>query len=182
LLQQELGCGEFLPLLSTKLESVPEDDPNQNEDVILRIEELAESYYYSLWNSFSNEEKLFLYDLAKDRFANLKNLKIIRTLQQKGVLIVEDSLQIMNKSFSNFILSAVKEDEEMKMEGEQSRLGTWNTVQLVLVLVLLAATSFVALSREGLLGNLNAMITVVTGVLAVVTRFGGLFSSKPNNV
>jgi hypothetical protein len=119
-----------------------------------------------------------LYDLAKDRFVNFKNLRVIRSLIQKGVLVMSDSLRIMNRSFNNYILSAVREDEEMRMKKEQIEKGTWNTIQVALIIVLLGAATFLALTRHGLLGNVNAWLTAITGLLALGARIGGLFTGS----
>lgn len=153
------------------------------DDIILQIETLAESYYQAMWNSFTRKEKLLLYDLAKDHFVNTGNIKEIKILMQKGVVKMTNSLQLMNKSFANFILSAVREDEELLMEQEMSQKGTWHTVQMVLILSLLGLAIFFTLAQQSLLQNFNTLLTVVGSVLALVARFGGIFggSTKPKD-
>ena len=116
--RSELFHGNYLPRVKPLLENERYGTYEEKENYVLRVEEVAETYYQSLWNSFSNSEKHLLYDLAKDRFVNLKNLSTIRILMQKGVIVAEDTLTIMNRSFNNFILSVVNEDEESKMERE----------------------------------------------------------------
>lgn len=150
----------------------------EKEELVLQVQERAQNYYHTLWNSFSSTEKFLLYDLAKDRFVNFRNLEVIRTLMQKGVLITNDSLRIMNRSFNNFILSVVKEDEEMKMEQELRSKGTWHTVQIALIMVLLGLAAFIAFAQQGILSNVNAWVTAVTGIVALITRFSGVFGSK----
>jgi hypothetical protein len=149
------------------------------EDIILRIETLADSYYQSMWNSFTRKEKFLLFDLAKDRFVNTNNIKEIKILLEKGVIQMTDSIRLMNKSFNNFILSVVKEDEEILMEREMDQKGNWNTVQLVLVLSLLGLAIFFALAQQNLLQNFNTLIGVIGAVLALAVRFGGFFGSGP---
>lgn len=170
---EEIAFGNFLP----KLKRCLDNQNAQGEDKILLVEEMAESYYHALWNSFSRDEKYLLYDLAKDRFVNMRNTMMIRMLMKKGVLIMEDSLRIMNKSFNNFILSVVKEDEEIAMTNELRAKGTWNTVQVVIIISLIAITAFIALAQEDILTNFNAIMTTLAGVVGLLLRFGGLFSS-----
>jgi hypothetical protein len=177
----ELNHGTFLPRLRPHVANQPRETFTECEDFILKVEDMATPYYHSLWNSFSNAEKRLLYDLAIDRFVNVKNISVIRALLQKGVLVISDSLQIFNKSFNNFILSVVNEDEEMLMQQEMRNKGSWNSVQLVLILVFLAMAVFVAFAQRDILQNFNALMTALGGVTALLLRFGGLFTlgSKP---
>ncbi|SHG69394.1 hypothetical protein SAMN04488109_1435 [Chryseolinea serpens] len=148
---------------------------HDEEDFILRVEETAEPYYHAVWNSLSKIEKYFLFDLAKDGFVNLKNQKLIRSLMQKGLIEMKDSLRMMNQSFNNFILNVFKEDEELDMEKEVSRNGTWHSIRLVLVMVLLGIVVFVALAQKELFDNLNTFLLALSGALALLSKFGGLF-------
>jgi hypothetical protein len=181
LIKSELLHGTFLPKLQSHLANQSISNFTECEDFILKVEDMATPYYHSLWNSFSNTEKRLLYDLAIDRFVNVKNVAAIRTLLQKGVLVISDSLQIFNESFNNFILSVVKEDEEMVMQQEMRSKGSWNSVQLVLILVFLAIAAFIAFAQRDVLQNFNALLTALGGVTALLLRFGGLFTlgNKP---
>jgi len=149
-----------------------------DEDFIMNIEEIAEPYYNALWNSFSQDEKLLLLDLAHDGFVNLKNQRTIRVLMQKGVIAVKENfLDIMNKSFTNFILSVFREDEEIEMTKKVRSKGAWQDIQLVLVLVLIAIVVFIALAQRELISNLNAFIIALTGAFGILSKFGSLFGS-----
>ncbi len=186
-MEEELRHGDFLralePLVFQYGKSTGQQkDENEiykpdEEDLILRVEILADTYYQSLWNSFTRKEKFLLFDLAKDRFVNTNNIKEIKILVEKGVIRMADSIQLMNKSFNNFILSVVREDEEMLMEREVAQKGTWKTVQLVLFLSLLGLAIFFTLAQQNLLQNFNAMLTAIGAVLALVVRFGGFFGT-----
>ena len=182
-IQSEIGYGNYLPQLRPHLHIDASkggssiDNHQECENIVLRVEELADLYYHSLWNSFTNDEKYVLFDLAKDRFVNLRNTKVIRILMQKGVIKADDSLQIMNKSFNNFILSTVNRDEEILMEREQERKGSWNTVYLVLVILIFGLLSFVALAQQKLFQNFTLLIGAISSALALLTRFGGLIGS-----
>ena len=153
--------------------TLPEDD------FIINVEEVAEPYYNSLWNSFSPDEKLLLFDLARDGFVNLKNQRSIRILMQKGVIVTDEGgMSIMNKSFANFILSVFRHDEEIKLTQRARAKGSWHNIQLVLVLVLIGIAIFIALAQKELLGNVNALIVSLTSALALFSKFGGLFGSE----
>lgn len=88
----------------------------------------------------------------------------------------------MNKSFNNFILSVVRQDEEMFMEQELRKRGTWDTVRLVLIISLLGLVGFIAMAQQEWMQNFNALMTALGGVVALLLRFGGLFGSRPQSL
>jgi len=178
LLWDELNHNDFLRSLQFPVTSYDLEKREEQEEAILRIGSMAEVHYHAIWNSLSNEEKFLLYDLAKDRFVNLRNRKVINQLLSKGLIRYRDSLQIMNKSFNNFITVAVGYDEEMKMQQELSRKGTWSTVQLVLVFSLVGIVSFLALAQQDLMPSFNLWIGAVSGLVAMLVNFSGLMKTQ----
>lgn len=174
LIEAECMHGTFLPKLYSHLANQSIGSFSEREDFILKVEEMAEVYYQSIWNSFSKNEKRLLHDLAVDRYVNIKNLPVIRVLLQKGVLVMVDSLRIFNKSFNNFVLSVVRDDEEMMMQSEVRRKGSWSAVQMSLILIFLSVALFISFAQKDVLQHLNAIMTAIGGVTALVLRFGGL--------
>ncbi|HEX5171161.1 MAG TPA: hypothetical protein VFW11_18420, partial [Cyclobacteriaceae bacterium] len=176
MVQNELNSCRYLQQLSRE-DQLPQPLIG-DDDFIMEVEEVAEAYYNALWNSFSPEEKLLLFDLAHDGFVNLKNQRGLRILIRKGVIIISnEALRIMNQSFTNFILSVFREDEEVEMNKKIQSKGSWQQIQVVLVMVMVALVVFIALAQKELVNNLNAFILALTGALSMLSRFGGLFGS-----
>ena len=174
----ELEHGTYLPRLETLLKRESTDTYAEQENFVLKVEELASTYYHSIWNSFSHEEKFLLYDLAKDRFVNLRNIKAIRTLLQKGIIVAGDSLQIMNRSFNNFVLNAVNEDDEIRMQHELNQKGSWSVVYTVLIVLVFGVLVFIMLAQQNLLNDINLMLGVLGSLAAILARFGGFLNSS----
>ena len=149
-----------------------------DEDFIIHIEEVAQPYYTALWNSLSVDEKLLLYDLAQDRFVNLKNHRMLRVLMQKGVVVRDDDgLRVMNRSFAYFIINFFQTDEEVKVTHAAQTKGSWGNIQLVFVMLLIGIATFIALAQKEFIGNINAVVVTATSALALLSKFGGLFGS-----
>ncbi len=170
----ELNHGVFLPKLSPFIKQ-PVSNEMEREDMILQVEEMSQTYYHSIWNSLCSAEKFILFDLAKDGFVNMRNMKTIRMLRQKGIVIVKDALRIMNKSFNNFILSVVNEDDEIKMEEEMRRKGTWNTMHLIIVIVIVSILIFLGIAQEEMFKNFQSILAAMGALLPLLARFGGIF-------
>ncbi len=67
------------------------------------------------------------------------------------------------------------------MEKEQSSKGSWNIVQSVLIILLIALIAFIAIAQQDLFRDLNVLIGAFGSAIALITRFGGLFSAKPKD-
>jgi hypothetical protein len=174
----ELNACYYLQRLAQNNKEVLGIDKLKNEDFIINVEEIAEPYYNALWNSFSQEEKLLLFDLAHGGFVNLKNQRCLRILMQKGVISAkDDSLAIMNKSFNNFILSVFREDEELEIARKVRSKGAWQNIQVVLVLTLISIVVFIALAQKELMSDLNAFVVAITGAVGLLSKFGGWLGS-----
>jgi len=174
-IKYELNHGDYLPQHARQL-NLHISNTREQEEMVLQVEELSQLYYQALWNCLSSAEKFLLYDLAKDPFVNMRNMKTVRVLRQKGILIMKNSLHIMNKSFNNFILSIVKEDDEMKMEEEMRKRGSWNTLHLILVIAIVSIIVFLGIAQQELFKNFQAILAATAALLPLLARFGGMFT------
>ncbi len=171
----ELAHGEFLPRLYHQLKT-PILTLQDHEKMVLQVEDLCQTYYRAIWNCLATSEKFLLHDLAKDRFVNMRNLKSIRALRQKGLMVGGNSLQIMNKSFNNFILSIADNDADIKMEQQIRQKGSWNTVHLILVIAIISIVVFLGLAQQELFKNFQAILAATAALLPLLARFGGIFT------
>lgn len=190
LFNKELNRGSFLPNLLPGLKDYfvklknNEDGMEEKidkEDLILRIQMLAESYYMGLWNTLSKEERYIIYDLAKDRFVNINNQNGIRNLLEKGLLVYDNELRIMNESFTNFVLSIIKKEEALMMEKEVRDKGTWSTISAVLGMAVLGIIAFLFLGNPDFFHDFNALISALIAVIGILPRVGGLLSFGKRN-
>jgi len=172
----ELSHGDYLPRLYKDV-LAPMETTRDRERMILHVENLSQLYYQAIWNCLSPSEKFILHDLAKDGFVNMRNMKVIRALRQKGILILTNSLHI-NKSFNNFILSIVDEDSDIKKEEEVRKKGSWNTLHLILVITIVSIIAFLGIAQQQVFKSFEAILAAITALLPLLARFGGIFSGS----
>jgi hypothetical protein len=150
--------------------------PGINEDdYILNIQETSYSYYFAIWNSLSKEERYIVYDIAHDSFVNSNNVDGIIDLLQKGILIYDHSLRLMNESFTNFVLTKVNSDEALERELESAKGGKWNTVSAVILLIIISLIVFISFGKINMLEDVNALLGSLAAIITLVLRMGGIF-------
>ncbi len=185
--QEELSYGEYLFNLSKRYDlgrklkldkkAVSETDNLKKisyEDFVINVQEHSYSYYYSIWNSLSEEERYIVYDIAKDKFVNTNNSDGIIELLHKGILKYDYSLRLMNDSFTNFILSKVNSDDALEKELEVRKKGSWNTASAVMVILIVSLVIFVSFGKVNFLSDINALLTSVAAMIGLLVRLGGI--------
>lgn len=177
LIESECRFGSFLSELEEGLKRYVKANKISNDEIILRIQSLANFYYYSLWKNCSSEEKYLLYDLAQDGVVNSRNLNVIKTLINKGLVISYGTLKIMNRSFRNFILTTVNPEEALALEHEVNKGGTWKVIRVPLLLTLLALGLFIFYTQEKIYHNITAFIGSIAVALPMIFKVVSSFQS-----
>ncbi|QCK15170.1 hypothetical protein [Mangrovivirga cuniculi] len=176
LLKEELDHGRYLYKINEAFKKGPLEKDIPPEHQILLIQEIAYSYYFSIWNSLTKEERYTVFDIAKDKFVNTNNVDGIIDLLHKGVLVYDHSLRLMNESFTNFVLSKVDSDEALARELEQRKGGSWSTTSSVLFLVVISLIVFISFGEVSFLNDINALIGSIAAVFTLILRIGGIFT------
>jgi len=142
------------------------------EEMIIKIQELAQQYYNELLYSCSKKEKYILYDIAQDMFVNVNNLDAINTLLKKGLLVYDGEFKLMNESFRNFILSSINADE--LNQYVRILYPKWKSYKAPLLFIALGVAVFLAFQGD-ILGKVDALIATAVGGVAIVTNFSRVF-------
>jgi hypothetical protein len=163
----------ILPKAFSRVNQKLDENGEIRENLLLKIQSLAQNYYQSLWNSCSSEEKYILYDLAEDNLVNARNREIIRRLYSKGLIEYDKELgtvRIFNESFQNFILSIVKPEDALQIEERIKDVGFWETVRLPLFLILSSIALFVFVNQQDVFNRLVALATAFSTGLPTLLR------------
>ena len=187
LLEYELSAGEYLETIKSSLGSsnlyrmeAPVKSDRQTisfkEDIILKVQSLADNYYHALWSSCSKAEKYAMYDLAVDGLINTKNREAIYMLMNKGILVKRGTLKFMNESFRNFILTIINPDDEFKMQMEINRVGTWSKFRTPILLIIIGAAFFIAFAQEAVFNKILAGLTSVLALVPLVLKLNTILS------
>ena len=145
------------------------------EDYIRTVQETSYTYYYSIGNSLTKEERYIVYDIAHDQFVNTNNVDGIIDLLHKGLLVYDHSLRLMNESFTNFVLTKVSSDEALERELESAKKKDWSTASAVLLLVIISLIVFISFGKINILEDVNALLGSLAAILTLLLRMSGIF-------
>ena len=145
-------------------------------DVIEELLDRADAYYRVLWSTCTRQERLVLFQLARDGWANPKNERAIQQLERRRLVTRSPGLRIMNESFRRFVDNAQLPSEVAKWE-EEVQNSTWSALKLGFTTAALAAGAWLLYTQQDLfqvgLGYIAAMGTAsgaVVGLIRNVTR------------
>jgi hypothetical protein len=161
---------DYAPVLNSIMtQSKPE------EKIILKLQELSIARYSYIWNRLSNEEQFILYQVAKGAMLNLNNREPNRLLFNKGILLLDEHVEIVSEAFKNFILTSVDLTNIELIEKQSIKTGSWSRFRLPVLLIAASIIVFLFATQQSVLSNLNAIMLSVATLLGVYLKFSGLF-------
>ena len=136
----------------------------------------ADSYYRVLWSTCTKGERLALFQLAQDGWANPKNERALQQLQRRRIIQRDSGFRIMNESFRRFVLTAQAPDEVAKWDAEQDH-STWSAVKLALSTALMMFGAWLLYAQQDVfqlsIGYLAALGTASSAVINLVRNLTG---------
>jgi len=154
----------------------------KTEAAILYNQYHLSPFYEKLWRFCNNEEKHFLYDMARDGFINYKKINLVQQLLYKGVLIDcnHEELKIMSVSFRNYILDKKESKEISKLKEQFHIQGTWGKLRTPVLIAISAVGTFLFITQQDLLQRVAALVPTVSAILGLGTLVLGSKSPAGN--
>ena len=185
---ESLRCPAIAPLIET-LRARLRGQGLTEADWWRALDDIAEPFYRSIWNSCSTEERLVLRQLVEEGLVNPSDQSILISLMQKGLLVRDPAFRLMNVSFARFVSRAVP--ARTIAEWEHQVAGTpWSSVRTALITFTVVGAGFVAFTQQELFGAWFGMalpalapalfLPLIRDALGkiVATRFTGASGSK----
>lgn len=92
----------------------------------------SEVHYRVLWSTCTKDERLVLFQLAQDGWANPNNDRALSHLQRRNLIQRSPAFRIMSESFRRFILHAQYPHEIEEWEREEKH-SLWKALKLSLI-------------------------------------------------
>jgi hypothetical protein len=140
-----------------------------------------DSCYSALWGGLSSSERLVLHQLARDGWANPKNLVAIQQLESKQLIRRKPMYRIINESFRQFVLSP-EHSEEMAQWEKLEKQSTWHVVKFGVITIGIGFAAWLLYSQaafsQNVVGYIAAIATLLTAAGNLFGRSGGSKSAK----
>lgn len=134
-----------------------------------RVLEAAQGYYWALWMSCSEDEKLVLVHLAQEKFVNPKQRMIVRRLLQRGLLERKPALRMINESFALFVERVHDPVSVRRWERSAPGLG-WHDLRWAFGGLLGLLALFLFATQRELLENTLVFLSAMAVSLTTLIR------------
>lgn len=138
------------------------------EQIIREVLEAAGPCYEDLWVSCSESQMLALFHIARDRFLHARNPEI-RPLLQKGLIVLNPDLRLMNESFRRFVVATGAKQRLTEMETEGSR-STWTQVWRPMGVGVALIAVFLIFTQEQYRQITSAFLGALPGLLGTFSQ------------
>src|SRR5262249_23274093 len=131
-------------------------------------------------NSLSSSERLTLYQLARDGWANTKNERAIWQLQRKRFIRSAPMFRITTENFRRFVLKAQDQLEiaEWEQQGAQS---SWRTVKISLIARVVGLAAWLLYAQKDLFQGAMAYILTLGAAITTIAKALGVFRGRPQS-
>jgi hypothetical protein len=144
------------------------------------LRELTDSYYSLVWSALSPSERLILFQLANDGWANHKNGPAIRQLLSKHLIRCAPMFKVMNESFRLFVREAKNQRQiaEMERQGGQS---SWRSMKIALLATAIGLGAWLFYAQKDLFqGLMGYILSLGAAIAAIANILGGLKGRASN--
>ncbi len=117
--------------------------------------------------------------VALGGYVSYRNRTVVRSLQERGLLIRAPNLRIMSKGLLRFLLSSHLQEEVRRTEAGKTHTG-WNALKIPLFLVLVAVVFFLFVTQQDVLNSTMAFISVLSALVPALLRFVGMLTTGRN--
>jgi hypothetical protein len=144
------------------------------QEIVGMIADRADAYYRMLWAGLTGGERLVLYQLALDGWANPKNAQAIHQLEQKQLIYRQPMYRILNGSFRSFIRSSEHEKEIAEWQKKEHE-STWQVLRFVLIAAVIGVGVWLFYAQAQLFqigtGYITALATLLTAIAGLAGRW-----------
>ena len=169
---RECGRTEFLRDIGVRiLDKLKGKQPETLGWLVNTVLDWADTDYHVLWSSLTATERLVLYQLALDGWANPKNTAALQQLERKLLIYKAPMYRVMNESFRRFVESPEHADEIANWRRHEQQ-STWRALRLFLTVVAIGAGIWLLYAQAelfqvgvGYVVAIGTLLTAVTGLL-----------------
>ncbi len=168
---QKIGLdlfGKYQPVLTHPDLTLP-----TRQQLVEWVADRADAYYRMLWAGLTSNERLVLYQLALDGWANPRNAAAIHQLEQKQLIFRRPMYRIINDSFRSFIRSSEHQSEIVEWQRTEQR-STWQALRFVVIATLIGIGAWLLYAQAQLFqigaGYITAIATLLTAIAGFAAR------------
>jgi hypothetical protein len=149
-----------------------------SETIVSEVGEQAGAHYSLIWETLSKDEKLVLAQVAHEGLINPSNRVVVEQLMKKGLIVRDPTFQLLNRSFTSFVISALPPHTMEEWEQEGVRLP-WSTLRIGLLTAVAALGVFLYLTQQSLFESVAAYVAGIAAAIPALIKFAGMFRRAP---
>ena len=149
------------------------------DSLIFKLQLTSQYFYTGIWQSLTREEKFILYDLAEDGLVNSYDDFNLSILICKGLIVRHDGvLKLFNRSFRNFILTAIGEKEISRIKDQVKDNGNWGNLKTPINIAILAILAFLFASQQEAYSRVITYITAFGAAIPSIFKIFSMFGTS----
>src|SRR5947209_6582850 len=138
----------------------------------------TDSCYHFLWTSCAWDEKVALYGIAKDGWANHKNFSALLRLYKRGLIKRDPNFILTFAHFRHYLLRTISRREQRSLELKDTT-GLWDGLRIMFYVLLIGMVAAVLFfNQHEILGYITTGVSAILPAARLLSQIGGGKSSS----
>jgi len=150
-------------------------DDERPERVLDELVERAHTYFAGLWASCSMNERVLLYQLARNGLINGKDRRLVRRLMARGLIRRKPNLELFSEAFRRYVVRTA-EAQEIREHVKALGGSRWQELRGAIAIVVLAAVLMLFATQKDLLTTVQGLVTSLTASVPLLIKLVGMLS------
>ena len=142
--------------------------------IIAKVGTQARLHYRYLWSTCTTDEKLVLVQLAKNGLVNPKYFGWVMDLMNRGLVVRDPKLRVMNESFARFIRQETQRSEILKWQ-EEGGTSAWSVFKWILPAPLVLVAALLFITQRDALSNITGVLVAIVSLAPILVNLYGQF-------
>lgn len=132
-----------------------------------------DSCYHFLWTSCAWDEKVALYGIANDGWANHKNFSALLHLYKRGLIKREPNFVLAFPHFRHYLLRAISRGEQRSLELKDTT-GLWDGLRIMFYVILIGmAAAVLFFNQHEILGYITTGVSAILPAARLLSQVRG---------
>lgn len=142
--------------------------------VVAKVGAEARLHYRYLWSRCTDDEKLVLVQLEKDGLVNPKYFGWVMDLMNRGLVMRDPRLRLINESFGRFVHQEVQRSQILEWQ-EQEGPSAWSVLKWLLPAPLVLVAVFLFVTQRDALSNVTGVVVALVSLAPILINLYGQF-------
>ena len=130
-----------------------------------------------IWADSAPDERLVMYQLARDGLVNEKNSDVLKRLMGRGLVQRSPELELITPGLERFVMATVKPEQVAAAERETG-MPRWTSLGIAVTVLIIAGVTVIFTSQKDVINYTSGIITAIAAAVPALLKLIAVLSGR----